>query len=313
MDITEVKAASILTPQKFGSLSGRYDYSLNPYAGCAFRCSYCYVPKFPSSRHDDYKQWGNWVEVKINAPELIRKERFKAFGSSIFFSSATDPYQYLELKYRLSRRCLQELLKYRPKKLTLHTRSHLILQDLELLKEFGDGLSVGVSITTDNETVQREFEPGAPSIARRIDMIRQLRSAGIRVHGSLAPLLPCDPEKFVALLKPHIKHLWVDGMRYPEINTRPEMVEKYKSFFEPARYQETQEWIYREITGRHANGATKKWSSSQSSSSKKSRSSSQFDKLNSAETIKQKSLARAPNELRKQAEEKQLTLLLTNI
>lgn len=87
-------------------------------------------------------EWGKWVKVKVNAPELIRKERCKVFQSRIFFSSATDPYQYIELKYRLSRKCLQELLQYRPAKVTMHTRSHLILQDLDLLKRFGCRLSV---------------------------------------------------------------------------------------------------------------------------------------------------------------------------
>ena len=92
--VTEIKAKSILTPQKVGSLAGGYDFSLNPYAGCAFKCSYCYVPKFPSKH--EYQDWGEWVEVKTNAAELIRKDRSLVFGSKIFFSSATDPYQYLE-------------------------------------------------------------------------------------------------------------------------------------------------------------------------------------------------------------------------
>lgn len=162
MKTVEVHASSILTPQRVGSLAGNYQYSLNPYAGCAFRCSYCYVPKFPSRRQHDFMDWGKWLEVKINAPELIRKERARVFGSSIFFSSATDPYQYAELKYRLSRKCLTELLTYQPARLTIHTRSHLILQDLDLLSRFDRRrLKVGVSITTDDESIREKFEPGA--------------------------------------------------------------------------------------------------------------------------------------------------------
>ncbi|MHA0110827.1 hypothetical protein ACXYUI_27290, partial [Klebsiella pneumoniae] len=91
--------------------------------------------------------------------DLIRRDRLKVFGSRIFFSSATDPYQYIELQYRLSRRCLQELKLYQPAKLTMHTRSHLILQDIELLKSFGSRLRVGVSFTTNNDEVRKEFEP----------------------------------------------------------------------------------------------------------------------------------------------------------
>lgn len=230
MEIREVTAKTILTPQNFGSLSAWYDFSLNPYAGCAFRCSYCYVPKFPGEHSP--KEWGTWVNVKVNAPELIRKDRLKVFGSRIFFSSATDPYQYLELKYRLTRRCLQELLRYQPKKVTMHTRSHLILQDVPLLKSFGRNLEVGVSITTDREDVRAEFEPGAPSIARRLKMIRTLHESGIKVYASLAPLLPCDPERLASLIKPYVSKGWTDNISYQDVMQRPHLLKKYKDWFD---------------------------------------------------------------------------------
>lgn len=235
MEIIEVEAKSILTPQHTGSLADHYDYSLNPYAGCAFACSYCYVPKFPNRNDRQPKEWGGWLEVKTNAPQLIRKDRAKIFGSSIFFSSATDPYQYAELKYRLTRKCLSELVHYHPAKLTLHTRSHLILQDIELLKRFDKKvLSVGVSFTTNDDTVRKEFEPKAPSIERRIQLIKALHQAGISVTASIAPLLPCQPEQLVKMLKPYVNKLWVGSINYPEINNRPELLDKYRDFFSPS-------------------------------------------------------------------------------
>jgi len=234
--VTEVLARSILTPQKAGSLAGAYDFSLNPYAGCAFACSYCYVPKFPSARHQP-EQKGGWVEAKLNAPQLIKKERALVFGSRIFFSSATDPYQYIELKYRLSRACLVELLKYRPKKLTLHTRSHLILQDLDLLKQFGESLSVGISITSDSEQIIREFEPQAPSLARRLHLLKTLSSEGISVFASLAPLLPHDGKNLVRLIKPYVSHVWLDQLRWPEVSTAPELFKRYEAYFQEDNYQ----------------------------------------------------------------------------
>jgi DNA repair photolyase len=235
LSISEVNASSILTPQRVGSLAGHYDFTINPYAGCAFACSYCYVPKFPGSHH--FSEWGSWVQVKINAPELIRNERAQVFGSRIFFSSATDPYQYLELKYRLTRRCLQELLLYRPKMLTLHTRSHLMLQDLDLIKSFGSELKVGVSITTDDDAIRKKFEPRAPSIKRRLQLIEKLHDAGIRVYASIAPLLPCNPERFARLLADMVDSVWVGEMNYPEINTRPYLLKEYEAFFEHSNYQ----------------------------------------------------------------------------
>ena len=212
--ISEIKAASILVPQKGGSLAGSYDFSLNPYAGCAFQCSYCYVPKFPNEKHH-FSEWGNWLQVKVNAPQLIRKERMRIFGSRIFFGSATDPYQYAELKYRLSRRCLTELLRYQPKKLMVHTRSHLILEDIELLK------------------------PSIISIQRRLQLIRKLHEHGIATHVSMAPLLPCDPERLVRLVSPYINKIWIGQMNYPEINNRLHLLQKYESFFADNNYRAT--------------------------------------------------------------------------
>jgi DNA repair photolyase len=241
--VKEIEARSILTPQKVGSLSTSYDYTINPYAGCAFGCSYCYVPKFPSAKEYEYTDWGKWVEAKINAPELIVRDRLKIFGSRIFFSSATDPYQYIEMEYRLTRRCLQELVRYQPSKLTMHTRSHLMLQDLELLKSFGSSLQVGVSITTDNDDVAREFEPGAPSIRRRLELIRKLREAGIDVYISCAPLLPCDPERLANLLKDYVSRAWVSEMGWIEVNTRPHLLKKYDWWFEETNHKKARETL----------------------------------------------------------------------
>lgn len=238
LQVREIQAKSILTPQTAGSLANAYDFSLNPYAGCAFSCSYCYVPKFPSREHEA-SEWGSWVNVKINAPELVRANRLKIFGKRIFFSSATDPYQYLELKYRLSRRCLQELKFYQPAKITMHTRSHLILQDLELLKSFGSIVQVGVSIPTDREDVRAEFEPKAPSIARRIELIKKLRQEGIAVFASIAPLLPCNPERLISSLADQVDKIWIDEMHWQEVNNRPYLLDKYADFFAPETYKRT--------------------------------------------------------------------------
>ena len=238
VQVTEVIAKSILTPQKFGSLAEAYDFSLNPYAGCQFACSYCYVPKFPASRNE--VTWGSWVQVKMNAPQLIRKERALVFGSRIFFSSATDPYQYLELKYRLSQACLQELLLYKPAKLTMHTRSHLILKDLDLLKSFGPALSVGVSITSDDENIIRKFEPKAPALARRLELLQELQQAGINTFISLAPLLPHNPERLLEKLSPFLTGMnkfWMDRMHWPEVNTKPELLSEYKDYFADESYE----------------------------------------------------------------------------
>jgi DNA repair photolyase len=243
LSVSEIQASSILTPQRVGLLAGRCDFTLNPYAGCAFGCSYCYVPKFPNGKHH-FSEWGKWVQVKTNAPELIRRERTKVFGSRIFFSSATDPYQYLELQYRLTRRCLEELLRYQPRQLTLHTRSHLLLQDLELIKSFGKVIRVGVSITTDDDSVRKRFEPNAPSVSRRLQLIAKLQEAKIPVYASIAPILPCNPIRLARLLAPHVDRIWIGGMNYPEVNTQPILLKEYASFFKEENHRQTTNTLF---------------------------------------------------------------------
>jgi DNA repair photolyase len=121
----------------------------------------------------------------------------------------------------------------------MHTRSHLILQDVDLLKQFGDRLSVGVSITTDSDNISREFEPMAPSISRRLELIAALHKEGIRVYASIAPLLPHNAERLVEAISPYVKKVWLDQMHNTEINTRKELLKKYQDFFAPDNYQKS--------------------------------------------------------------------------
>ena len=132
---------------------------------------------------------------------------------------------------------MEELLLYKPHKLTLHTRSHLMLQDLDLIKSFGSAVQVGVSFTTDDEAVRRQFEPSAPSLSRRLELIRGLHKAGVKVYVSMAPLLPCNPKRLIELIKPYVKKVWVGQMSYPEINNKPELLKEYANFFEPNNYR----------------------------------------------------------------------------
>ena len=125
----------------------------------------------------------------------------------------------------------------------MHTRSHLILQDLPLLQSFGDRLSVGVSLTTDDEDIRAEFEPHAPSINRRVQLIRKLREAGVEVYVSMSPLLPCNPDRLIAMVAPYATKVWIDTMRWVEVNTHPELLKKYEKFFEQKNYERIVEYI----------------------------------------------------------------------
>jgi DNA repair photolyase len=210
-----VTVKSVLTPQK-GASGLPCGYSINPYRGCLFACKYCYATKFV---HDDPTKkagWGDWVEVKRNAVDALQRESHKIYGSSIFLGSATDPYQPIEMRLGLTRALLEVLLLAFPARLHIQTRSPHVVRDIALFRQFGDTLTVGVSIPTDSEIVRKAFEPRAPSIPRRLKAARQLTEAGIRASASVAPLLPCTPARLARLLTPCVGHAWVGTINFYE-------------------------------------------------------------------------------------------------
>jgi DNA repair photolyase len=176
--IREVRSASILHSLNYKSSTG---YTANLYKGCSHGCRYCYAP---SLTHDERK-WGSYVDVKINAPEVLDKELRTVRKDQVFLSSASDPYQPVEAKYRITRRCL-ETLHRNGFPVSILTRSPLVLRDLDLLLKF-DWIRVGMSITT---VPVRQYEPGVPPLLRRIDTLKRLGKAGISTWVSLAPVIP---------------------------------------------------------------------------------------------------------------------------
>lgn len=205
-------ARSILRPQRDERYG--FGFALSPYRGCAHGCAYCYVRDYPNALHGP-EAWGRWSAPKLNAPELLWAQRHKLHGKTVFLASATDPYQPLERDFRLTRRCLQVLRECPGTRVVLHTRSALVLQDLELLREFGDRLSVGLSINTDDDAVRQVVESPAPSIPTRLFTLERLARSGIDVTVALAPLLPMlDPRTFASRLRDAgARSAWVGGLR----------------------------------------------------------------------------------------------------
>jgi len=206
------EARSILRPQKDERYG--FGFALSPYRGCTHGCRYCYVREYPNALHQP-GDWGGWVAPKLNAPELLWLQRHKLHQARVFMASATDPYQPLERQYRLTRKCLEVLLLCPTTKVIVHTRSPLVLQDLELLRAFGDRLSVGLSIPTDDDTVRQIVEPQAPPIPSRWAAAERLAAAGIQVTIGVAPLLPVhDAQAFARRAKASgATNAWVGGLR----------------------------------------------------------------------------------------------------
>lgn len=182
-----------------GSLIG-VDFTLNPYVGCQFGCSYCYAAFFQPDAAK-IAEWGQWVVAKENAGALVRRASDRLAGRRVVIGSATDPYQPLERKLGLTRSVMEALAQMKPTPIvTIFTRSPLVVADIEVLRRLSQA-RVQMTVTTDSEAVRKAFEPGCPSIGRRIDAIRRLASSGIRVTASVAPILPIrDPARFVDTL-----------------------------------------------------------------------------------------------------------------
>jgi len=187
-------ARSILT--RASGFMADYDFTLNPYAGCSFGCTYCYAAFFArtAERRDS---WGGWVEVKENALDVLRRMRTPLRGKTIYMSSVTDPYQPIERKLGLVRALLEELLGHQPR-LVVQTRSQLVTRDIDLYREF-DHVRVNMTVTTDSERVRRAFEPHCSTNRKRLDAIRVVQEAGIESAITMTPLLPVeDAEAFAA-------------------------------------------------------------------------------------------------------------------
>jgi DNA repair photolyase len=213
------EAKSILRPQRDDRYG--FGFALSPYRGCGHGCRYCYVREYPQAVPGGGKalyapqDWGTWAVPKLNAPELLWAQRHKLYGQKVFMSSATDPYQPLEREFRLTRSCLEVLLQCPATRVLLHTRSPLILQDLPLLKAFGDRLCVGFSIPTDDDTVRQVTEPKAPPIPSRWAAVERLCGAGVEVVLAVTPLMPMqDPRVFARrAVESGVSGAWVGGLR----------------------------------------------------------------------------------------------------
>ena len=170
-----------------------YDFTLNPYSGCSFGCTYCYAAFF--SRDVERRDtWGQWVNVKENAVELLRKRRPGTLdGKLIYMSSVTDPYQPVERQLELTRGLLRTMAERGDKpKLVVQTRSPDVVRDCDLyrlIEDNGGRVQVNMTVTTDDEDIRRTFEPHCPSNPRRLDAIGQVQTAGIDTCITMTPLL----------------------------------------------------------------------------------------------------------------------------
>jgi DNA repair photolyase len=183
---------------------------LNPYVGCQHNCVYCYA-RFMKRFTGHKERWGEFVDVKINSPELLAAEVKKKKMGRVWISGVCDPYQPLEKRYMLTRKCLDVLVDNRWP-FTVQTKSPLVLRDIETLKRANDA-EVGFTITTADEKIRKIFEPGAPPSGKRIEALARLHSNGISTFAMIAPILP-GAEGLVEALKGKVENVLLDRLNY---------------------------------------------------------------------------------------------------
>jgi len=204
MIVKEVQAKSILSTSKV------YDYVVNPYIGCQHACSYCYA-RFMKRFTGHREPWGDFVDVKSNAANLLRVEINKKKQGRVWVSGVCDPYQPLEAIYKLSRQCL-EILARNNWPAIIQTRSPLVLRDMDIIRQ-GKGFEVGFSVTTADDGIRKLFEPKAPPVNERIRALDELHKAGIRTYAMVAPMLP-GAEGLAELLEGKVDYVLIDRMNY---------------------------------------------------------------------------------------------------
>jgi DNA repair photolyase len=170
-----------------------FDWSLNPWSGCAHKCVYCFARAY----HARYREknvgsdFDSNVEVRVNIPEVLRKELHRRRGGSLAIGTATDPYQPIEGKYQLTRRCLEALVDY-PMPTSIVTKGPLVVRDIDVLKKLDEktDLTVYFSVPCVNEDIVRKTDPGTAPPRQRLRALRMLREAGIDAAVLCMPVLP---------------------------------------------------------------------------------------------------------------------------
>lgn len=171
-----------------------FEWSLNPYMGCAHRCTFCYVRGFEKrADRPSGARYGSSIRVKVNVADVLRAELARPSWKReyVVIGAATDPYQPIEGRYRLTRACLKALSDAKTP-FGIITRGPLVVRDLDLLQEAARRVRVDVSLSvpTLDERVWRATEPGTSHPRNRLKAVRTLTDGGIQVKVAMAPILP---------------------------------------------------------------------------------------------------------------------------
>src|SRR3989440_7155643 len=179
--IREVTVDHVLRPDPLPDV----DYSFNPYVGCYHGCLFCYVPRLMQT---DRVAWGSSVVVKRNAASVLAREIRKLPRGLVMISTATDPYQFVEGRYLVTRHALEVLLRAQWP-VSILSRSPLMVRDIDLFAQF-QTIDVGMSVPTLDDRARALLEPWAPPIEARLRCLRILADSGLETFVGFAPAYP---------------------------------------------------------------------------------------------------------------------------
>jgi DNA repair photolyase len=257
----EVRAKSILNRVPEASRMP-FRWTINPYRGCSHACGYCFAR--PTHKYLDFnagRDFEREIVVKVNAPELVRAELARPSwqGEHVALGTNTDPYQWVEGRYKLMPG-IWEAMRDAANPCSILTKSPLLLRDLELMKQIAQrtDFSAAVSVPTLDERAWRSSEPHTPNPLARLEAVAELTRAGIRTGVLVAPLMPGindAPEQVAPILelaseagasfvtgialhlRADVKDLFFEWL---EAN-RPDLIPRYKALYRRGAYMPTEE------------------------------------------------------------------------
>jgi DNA repair photolyase len=179
-----------------------FTHSLTPARNCTYGCTYCYVPTlgvYGGLKAEDWKRWGQFTTFKSNAADLLARSLRP--GQMIYCSPLVDPYQPAEAERQAMPAILDALIARPPELFVVQTRGPLVLRDMDRLVDLAarTRVKISFSLTTDRDEVQRQYEPHCAPLDQRLAAMREMRRRGLNVFATLAPLLPCNPERLASM------------------------------------------------------------------------------------------------------------------
>lgn len=201
--LREIEVRSVITKSNLPVC----DYSVNPYVGCTHACRYCYA-SFMKRFTGHAEPWGGFIDVKY-WPEI--KNPLKYEGNEIFIGSVTDPYNPQEAEYQRTRAFLEQM-QGSGARISIATKSDLVLRDLELIRKFPDS-RVSWSVNTLDEDFKNDMDD-ASSIGRRLDAMRIFHDEGIRTTCFISPIFPglTDVWAIIERVRGECNLIWLENL-----------------------------------------------------------------------------------------------------